>query len=297
MAKTVIGLVDNDEQARQVVDELLRNGFDKKDVGVITREVVQETGAAVSGATRGIVYGSLTGLLLGVIALALPGVGPIVAAGAAVPLLGATAGAIAGGLIGGLVAKGMPEHDAHLYAEGLRRGGTLIIVNARTDELAARAEAILTRHGAVDPAERERQWRTEGWSGRFAPNEQQPASASRAGAPGMTSTGRASPEAEAATAPTSNSMATDASMQREASVAGAATAAQAPADTATPIAAGAIGEPAVAISTVRVYSFVIDEQDVMDELSTGDDRQSRYTGPERRVRNLAYSGVERRRAA
>jgi hypothetical protein len=167
-----MGLVDSSDKAEQVVEELLRNGFDRKDIGVVSSEALRETASAVAGASKGIAYGSLAGLLLGVATVALPGIGLAMVAGPAVPLLTTVTGAIAGGLIGGLRKKGVPEDQANFYAEGLRRGGTLIVVNARTDELASRAVAILKQHGAVDIDERAAQWKKQGWSGRFEGKDQ-----------------------------------------------------------------------------------------------------------------------------
>jgi hypothetical protein len=167
MAKTVMGLVDSSGKAEQVVEELIKNGIDRKDIGMVSSEALREAATAAGGATRGMAYGTLAGLLLGVATLAIPGLGVALVAGPAVPLLTTIAGAIAGGLIGALRAKGVPEDQAHFYAEGLRRGGTLIIVTARTDELATRTVEILKRNGAMDIDERAAQWKQQGWSGRF----------------------------------------------------------------------------------------------------------------------------------
>ncbi|WP_022716829.1 hypothetical protein, partial [Rhizobium mongolense] len=108
------------------------------------------------------------GLLAGLGLLAIPGVGPVVAAGwlaatAAGAAAGAVAGGVTGGLIGALTSSGVSEEDAHLYAEGVRRGGTL--VTARVEEgRVAEAEAILQRSNWVDPTERRRAYMEEGWT-------------------------------------------------------------------------------------------------------------------------------------
>jgi hypothetical protein len=92
------------------------------------------------------------------------GLGPLVAAGwLAATLAGAGAGAAAGGLIGTLTEAGLPDEEADLYAEGVRRGGNLVTV--RTEEnRAPEAERILDRHNPVDKARRASEYRATGWS-------------------------------------------------------------------------------------------------------------------------------------
>jgi hypothetical protein len=100
--------------------------------------------------------------------MAIPGVGPVVAAGwLAATAVGAVAGAVAGGAAGGLIGaltdSGVSEEDAHLYAEGIRRGGSL--VTARVDEaFAPEAEAILKGLNWVDPVERRAAYNEQGWT-------------------------------------------------------------------------------------------------------------------------------------
>jgi uncharacterized protein (TIGR02271 family) len=120
---------------------------------------------AVSGAVAGGALGGLAGVLLGLGALAIPGIGPIVAAGPIVAgLTGAGIGAAVGGLVGALVNWGIPEEEAGYYAEGVRRGGTLVAV--RTDEsLVEEAVDIMNEYGPVDIERRSDQWRSSGWTG------------------------------------------------------------------------------------------------------------------------------------
>ena len=131
-------------------------------------EPVMDTDEAASGAgtgaTIGTVLGGGAGLLAGIGALAIPGIGPIVAAGWLVAALtGAGAGAAAGGLLGSLTGAGIEERDAHVYSEGVRRGGSLVTV--RTDDARAdEAEAILTRYNPVDSTSREADYRSGGWT-------------------------------------------------------------------------------------------------------------------------------------
>jgi hypothetical protein len=100
--------------------------------------------------------------------MAIPGLGPVVAAGwLAATAVGAVAGAVAGGagggLIGALTGAGVSDEDANLYAEGVRRGGSL--VTAKVDDiLAPEAEAILKRSNWVDPIERRTAYNEQGWT-------------------------------------------------------------------------------------------------------------------------------------
>jgi len=119
---------------------------------------------AGAGATVGTVLGGAAGLLTGLGLLAIPGVGPVVAAGWLVATVtGAGIGAAAGGLAGGLTGAGLSETDAHTYSEGVRRGGTLVTVRADQTH-AARVMDILEEHGSIDVDERAQNWRAEGWT-------------------------------------------------------------------------------------------------------------------------------------
>ena len=120
--------------------------------------------SAGTGASVGTVLGGGAGLLAGLGMLAIPGVGPVVAAGWLVATaLGAGVGAASGGLLGSLVGAGVAETDAHVYAEGVRRGGTLVTVRADGSQ-GAMAEAILAKHATVDISTRADEYRRGGWS-------------------------------------------------------------------------------------------------------------------------------------
>lgn len=124
--------------------------------------------SAGTGASTGAALGGGVGLLAGLGILAIPGVGPVVAAGwlvatAAGAVAGAVAGGATGGLIGSLASAGVTKQHANFYAESVRRGGSLVI--ARVDEgLIATTEAIMRRHGRIDPATREKAYRDAGWT-------------------------------------------------------------------------------------------------------------------------------------
>jgi hypothetical protein len=122
---------------------------------------------AGTGAGIGAVVGGGAGLLAGLGAIALPGIGPVVAAGwLAATLAGAAAGAgvgaVSGGIIEAMTGAGVSTEDAHLYAEGVRRGGTLVV--ARVDESqVSLAESIMRQHNPVDSIARRTAFRETGW--------------------------------------------------------------------------------------------------------------------------------------
>jgi len=116
------------------------------------------------GASIGAAIGGTAGLLAGLGIMAIPGIGPVVAAGwLASTAAGVVAGGAAGGIIGALTQAGVSKEDAHVYAEGVRRGGTLVTARV-PDGQRARAEAIMDQ-AAVNIRERELAWRDTGWRG------------------------------------------------------------------------------------------------------------------------------------
>lgn len=120
---------------------------------------------AGAGATAGAVIGGVAGLLVGLGVFILPGVGAIVAAGPiGATLAGAGIGAAAGGIIGGLVGLGIPEKEAGYYAEGVRRGGVLLVVRADEDKADDIADTLEDSH-PLDLEEAAKDWEREGWKG------------------------------------------------------------------------------------------------------------------------------------
>ncbi len=180
MAKTVVGLIENPTEAQVVMQELVDCGIERSDIGLMASDSgsAKDEGAAgtaeggdemaegaLKGAGTGAALGGVAGLLAGAAALAIPGFGPIIAAGPiASALAGAGIGAVAGGGIGALIKQGVPEEDAKYYAEGVRRGGTLVTVRTENEDMADRAVAIMRDHGAVNIDERAQEWRASGWS-------------------------------------------------------------------------------------------------------------------------------------
>ena len=180
--KTVTRLFDRYEDAQAAVRELETMGIPHSDISIVASNaegVHDHHGAhtgnpeeaahdARKGASVGGVLGGGAGLLAGLGILAIPGVGPVVAAGWLVSTVvgavaGAAAGGAAGGLVGSLTHAGVSETDAHVYAEGVRRGGSL--VSAKVDDGDYdRVEAALQRTNAVDAASRGQAYRATGWS-------------------------------------------------------------------------------------------------------------------------------------
>lgn len=185
MVKTVVGTFDSISEASAAARDIRAAGFLPDDVNVVanntqrtgitgdtttaaarTEEATEHTASgAATGVLTGGAIGGVAGLAASLMGLAIPGIGPILAAGPiAAALAGAGAGAVAGGLIGGLTDMGVPEEHAQYYAEQVRRGGALVTV--RVDESRAdEAERILRDHGAFDIEDRVVQWRSEGWTG------------------------------------------------------------------------------------------------------------------------------------
>jgi heat induced stress protein YflT len=177
MTQTVTGLYDTYDAAMSAVNALEAAGIPHSEISIVSnnvdnrydRERASHAGAdAGTGAGIGAAVGGVGGLLTGLGLLAIPGVGPVVAAGWLVATAvgavgGAVVGGAAGGLVGSLTGAGVPERDANFYAEGVRRGGTL--VTARVDDARApTAREILQRHNWVDPAVRGAAYRESGWT-------------------------------------------------------------------------------------------------------------------------------------
>jgi hypothetical protein len=160
----VFGIYPNETSAESAVDRLLAAGFTNDAVSVLmsdvdgTREFAHEKATkapegTAAGVTTGGVVGGTLGLLAGIGALAIPGVGPLIAAG---PIMGALAGLGVGGAIGGvvgaLVGMGIPEYEAKRYEGRVKDGGVLLSVHCNTSEEISRAKDVLKETGADDIA-------------------------------------------------------------------------------------------------------------------------------------------------
>jgi len=181
MTKTITKLFDNYADAQKAVEDLRAFGIPESDISLVASapadvgdhdaaadELASEAGRDASkGAGIGGVLGGAGGLAAGLGLLAIPGLGPVVAAGwlistAVGAAAGAAAGGAAGGIIGALTQAGVSEEDAHVYAEGVRRGGALVSARIEDDEANA-AESILRAASTVDVTERRAAYRAEGW--------------------------------------------------------------------------------------------------------------------------------------
>jgi len=158
----VFGIYKDTAQAESGVDALLKAGFRNDDISVLapdqetTKELATEKNTkapegATTGVTAGGALGGTLGLLAGIGALAIPGVGPFIAAG---PIMGALAGvgvgAAAGGLIGALVGMGIPEFEAKRYEGRVKDGGILLSVHCDDSDWVDRAKMLLKQTGADD---------------------------------------------------------------------------------------------------------------------------------------------------
>ena len=160
----VFGLYPNVERAERAVDELVSASFASDDVSVLLADnqgskdfAHEKQTKAPEGTTTGVAaggtIGGTLGLLAGIGALAIPGLGPFIAAG---PIMGALAGigvgGAVGGLVGALVGMGIPEYEAKRYEGRVKEGGVLLSVHCDTSEDIKRAKDILKRTGASDIA-------------------------------------------------------------------------------------------------------------------------------------------------
>src|SRR3954454_5830495 len=160
----VFGIFQTRAGAEECVDALRRAGFRNTDVSALfpdntgTKDFAHEKNtkapeSAATGATSCALVGGVLGWLAGIGALAIPGIGPLIAAG---PIVAALAGAgavgMAGGLVGALAGLGIPEYEAKRYEGRVKHGGILLSVHCDSSEWVKRAEDILKRTGAEDIA-------------------------------------------------------------------------------------------------------------------------------------------------
>jgi hypothetical protein len=162
MSKSVFGIATTQGQAERIVQQLQSQGFATSEISVLmpdtggTRDIghVKATKApegATTGAATGGVTGGVLGLLVGIGALAIPGLGPLIAAGPIMAALsGVAVGATTGGIVGGLVGLGIPEIEAKRYEDKLKKGNYLIAVHVDEDGDVDRAKKIFKAAGAED---------------------------------------------------------------------------------------------------------------------------------------------------
>src|ERR1700674_5682048 len=162
MAKAVFGIAKNESQAIAIADKLKAAGFSENDVSVLfpdkegTKDFAHEQHTkapegAATGATGGALLGGALGWMVGIGALAIPGLGPFIAAGPLMAALaGAAGGAAAGGLTGALIGMGIPEYEAKRYEGKVKDGNILLSVHTEDSTERDRAKKILEVGGAED---------------------------------------------------------------------------------------------------------------------------------------------------
>jgi len=162
--KSVFCLTRDEAQACTIVENLQSAGFSNNDISVLlpdktgTRDFAHEKGTkapegAVTGAGTGAVLGGVLGWLVGIGSLAIPGLGPFIAAGPIMAALsGAAIGGTAGGIVGALVGMGIPEFEAKRYEAKIREGRILISVHAENSDQTKRIKEIFKRADAEDIA-------------------------------------------------------------------------------------------------------------------------------------------------
>ena len=162
MSNSVFCIAKTETQAEAIVDDLRRSGFSNDDISALfpdkrgTRDFAHEQHTkapegATTGAGAGGLLGGALGWLAGIGALAIPGVGPLIAAGPIMAALGGAAvGAAVGGVGGALVGMGMPEYEAKRYEGKIREGNILISVHTEDSDERSRVKEVFERHNAED---------------------------------------------------------------------------------------------------------------------------------------------------
>ncbi|HYX42909.1 MAG TPA: hypothetical protein VE821_14485 [Pyrinomonadaceae bacterium] len=160
MAKLVTGLFKTRAAAEAAVDAIIKRGYTRDDISVLMSDATKHKefaiesgthaaqGAVVGGTVGGVTVAALAAIAAVGTSLVLPGIGLVIAGPIAAALAGLGAGGATGGLIGALVGAGIPEHRAEVYDAGLRSGGILIGVEAKTETDAGKLEQLLADLGA-----------------------------------------------------------------------------------------------------------------------------------------------------
>jgi hypothetical protein len=191
--KSVFCITTSRPQADRIVDQLRSANFSNNDISVLfpdkdtTRDFAHEKNTkapegAVAGASTGGVVGGALGWIVGIGALAIPGVGPFIAAGPIMAALGGAAiGAAAGGIAGGLIGLGIPELEAKRYEGKVKAGNILISVHTEDSDEIDRAKDIFEKGnrisslrippGKSSPAPKHKQPPARGGSGNLAPGD------------------------------------------------------------------------------------------------------------------------------
>ncbi len=151
--RAIIGVFSDRSQAERAVSELRNQGFGSEEINIVSKNNKQNNGTSMTyndditdGALTGGTIGGIGGLLVGAGALAIPGVGPIIAAG---PLAAALSGALAGGIAGGLIDWGIPAESSRKYEQHVAQGNILAVIKTDSTKVQQAAQ-ILRSNGAAD---------------------------------------------------------------------------------------------------------------------------------------------------
>ncbi len=178
MTRSVVALFDSVTDADRAVTDLVQAGITRDHISVVANNSTGAVNTSTStttttdtdhaGPVGGSLFGALVGAVVGLGAILIPGIGPVIAAGPLIGAAGAIAGAViggtTGGITGGLLGLGVPQEEIHYYAEGVRRGGTLVTANV-DEGMATTAENIFERYNPVDIQGRASAWQKSGWKG------------------------------------------------------------------------------------------------------------------------------------
>jgi len=191
--ETIVAVYDHFKSANKAINDLTNDGISRDDIGLAVNNSDQKGEYSnleanvdkyedVTGSQGGIfggVIGGLAGAAVALTEIVIPGIGPIIAAGPLVALLGGAtgaviggaAGAISGGVAASLIHLGISDDEADYYAEAIQRGNALVTVTARDEDQAALISDILRRYQPVNLKRRADEWREKGWQGFDRPQE------------------------------------------------------------------------------------------------------------------------------
>ncbi|MEP6986466.1 MAG: hypothetical protein ABI970_12755 [Chloroflexota bacterium] len=183
--ETIVAVYDHFESANKAVQDLVNDGFSRDDIGLAVNNGGQkgeynnleanvdkyEDVTGPEGSAFGAVVGGLAGAAVVLTAIVIPGVGPIIAAGPLVALLGGatgavvggTAGAISGGVAASFIHLGISDDEADHYAEAIRRGNAVVTVTSKDENQSSLISDILRRYQPVNLKRRADEWRQKGW--------------------------------------------------------------------------------------------------------------------------------------
>ncbi|MBC8099317.1 MAG: hypothetical protein H7Y11_07720 [Armatimonadetes bacterium] len=177
MTSSVTALYNDLATAQRVVEELVSSGVERSHISLVANDAAGDYASSINNPAadgdvtggEGAGFGAVVGTLVGLGALLIPGIGPVIVAGPLVAALvgagiGAAAGAVTGGIVASLVKTGVDAETAGYYAEGVRRGGTLVTTQTE-DATSDRVMEIMNQYDAVDVNVRAEQWRSGGWMG------------------------------------------------------------------------------------------------------------------------------------